>query len=825
MPALPKFLRCCEPVVRASYKASDTLAERDLKGLLIPVFLFLGSLSLVTLAVVRRSVNNMGAVGMVVNTAVLFGGAAALCKFSTCRVMAPTLIGSIVAVVLLDWGQSSSLQLRTWSFGVLTMDLALVSETKRTIQAALVCMLVVWLFVERVEAAVRMGLYEAGSLGKFVPPPAVCNCASPPCELRKETATVEWLAMATTFLADYFCTRYFAASMRQQKGLMENTIAVSERIAFQLARYEVLDAQQLVEGTEGSMLPEALRNSYRQLLQNLESYRPFLPQNVLFAVNAEEYSRQEGSPDDFTDSRGWSPRSVHSGDEPEKGSLYATDSRDGKDRDVPATAGPLFRLMSDDASESQARGLGEHKLSVDASLSLGPRVLSLPAPPEGIVTPPFAAVTPDAQVHPPRLHPPTETSLVSTVCASYRRHVNTTRIARRNVSLVATNVVGLISYARDMPPGDFVDFCKEMFLNVTEKVSESRGVLENFDGDHSISSWNTAARPCKNHGLSALCAATAMQRHKWKPLPPPRPALANKDHALAREPRLSLGVSTDNALCGIIGCETTRRYAIVGGVNPWVRVLEKLARVWECGGVCDDVIARAPGVSKAAPLLLWPEAVLYPKRFADLAHLVRPRPYRVWQILPQDCLGDEHTSHNKAAASWLDGISTPQLSETPAEPVGDAAAMRRLESLRVQGGELCGSPLVVAEIVHRRGPVSVLPSPRDAADALITTSLATEDMSTRLAGVQAVVSMSTDFSFNVARAGTSPPPLSVPSGSMGSMRRSKKHSSRVRPLVELAGGQARDAELGGCIDCPGGTGSLLGDPTVETDQVTVNTDA
>eukprot|EP00665_Eupelagonemidae_sp_cell47_P005141 gene5141-biopygen3188 len=66
--------------------------------------------------------------------------------------------------------------------------------------------------------------------------------------------------------------------MRERELALQLSIDAAEAVGEHLAEYNTDAARALVDGAEGDVLPPRLRRALRQLVDNLQSYRPFLPQ-------------------------------------------------------------------------------------------------------------------------------------------------------------------------------------------------------------------------------------------------------------------------------------------------------------------------------------------------------------------------------------------------------------------------------------------------------------------------------------------------------------------------------------------------------------------
>eukprot|EP01063_Lacrimia_lanifica_P026164 TRINITY_DN3479_c1_g1_i1.p1 TRINITY_DN3479_c1_g1~~TRINITY_DN3479_c1_g1_i1.p1 ORF type:complete len:803 (+),score=237.84 TRINITY_DN3479_c1_g1_i1:111-2519(+) len=173
--------------------------------------------------------------------------------------------------------------LRFWPAFVVLIDALLVLDAPGWITRALVVYVVVHLVVTQVEFDYRFGLLDLEGIAserrlRYIEQRV--NCERPPC--RGESLNISALLFAISiFLLDFHWTRGFASALRKEKKAMEEAIALAQGIADCLARFDLAAAEtQLQAAAETSVLPEAQAASFKTLLENLTSYRPYLPDEL-----------------------------------------------------------------------------------------------------------------------------------------------------------------------------------------------------------------------------------------------------------------------------------------------------------------------------------------------------------------------------------------------------------------------------------------------------------------------------------------------------------------------------------------------------------------
>eukprot|EP00756_Hemistasia_phaeocysticola_P021868 Hpha_TRINITY_DN15800_c3_g1::TRINITY_DN15800_c3_g1_i1::g.186980::m.186980 len=184
---------------------------------------------------------------------------------------------ALFSIVLIDFTFASTLYFRCWPIMILCLDVLLVFERDH-MQNVVLGAVALYLAVERMESAVRVGLYEAAVFNGHVV--SSCNCAEPPCADNAVLAFNTYIGTILLLLGDFHLTRGFATTTRRQVRVMEATVSVADKVTAALARYET-DAAVLAITSAESILPNDLKESLLSLVVNLNEYKPFLPEALL----------------------------------------------------------------------------------------------------------------------------------------------------------------------------------------------------------------------------------------------------------------------------------------------------------------------------------------------------------------------------------------------------------------------------------------------------------------------------------------------------------------------------------------------------------------
>eukprot|EP00756_Hemistasia_phaeocysticola_P035325 Hpha_TRINITY_DN16575_c7_g1::TRINITY_DN16575_c7_g1_i1::g.135823::m.135823 len=182
-------------------------------------------------------------------------------------------------------------QPRFWSLVVLLLDISLVFERMRVPP---ICLFIVitYLLFESVEAGIRYGLYDYTKTGAEMP-----SCVEPPCAIGIMDALRAWAWSAgLTLLGDFYLTRRFATGLRTQLGRVNTSVEVAGEVTAALANYNTVAAEAAVDKAAAADIPVELASAFRQLIRNLEMYKPYLPHSCLIAADPIEQSEPIASP-------------------------------------------------------------------------------------------------------------------------------------------------------------------------------------------------------------------------------------------------------------------------------------------------------------------------------------------------------------------------------------------------------------------------------------------------------------------------------------------------------------------------------------------------
>eukprot|EP01063_Lacrimia_lanifica_P033422 TRINITY_DN5935_c0_g1_i1.p1 TRINITY_DN5935_c0_g1~~TRINITY_DN5935_c0_g1_i1.p1 ORF type:complete len:937 (+),score=131.02 TRINITY_DN5935_c0_g1_i1:75-2885(+) len=164
---------------------------------------------------------------------------------------------------------------------IIVIDLLITCEAAAMLQHVVLGAALLWHVLVQVEAAFRFGLLDLDvGLPDAEDRRAGWACDNPPCALGRVALLDGWVFLVTligTFVLNRRCMRI----MKERQRATSNCVDISWLIARHLADYDLVRARLCLEENY-DILPCGLRDAYNNLLDNLQTYKPFLP-TPLFA--------------------------------------------------------------------------------------------------------------------------------------------------------------------------------------------------------------------------------------------------------------------------------------------------------------------------------------------------------------------------------------------------------------------------------------------------------------------------------------------------------------------------------------------------------------
>ena len=314
---LVKFTRLLEPCFRMTIRESDTALQIKRKKILVFVAIFTLFASLVLFY------GNVGKRIIMVIALVIFSTSSALMlvillllkKDATDTLIEMYAFFLCLAVTVREM-HTVILQLSpSWPLFVLIVDILLVCEAPMRASVGVVCWCCLYLVILGSESTFRFGIFDieyqhyAQSYRR-----ERFDCEKLPCALSIMDSLADLVGQCSVFLLDFICTRGFAAAVLEEKSNILASVDAANAIATSLSRFDLEQATSLLEDAD---IPEGLRDALKQILCNLRSYRPYLPQScipALYSSGSAEESVRSGPCEDnsyLSSSRSSSRSSSH----------------------------------------------------------------------------------------------------------------------------------------------------------------------------------------------------------------------------------------------------------------------------------------------------------------------------------------------------------------------------------------------------------------------------------------------------------------------------------------------------------------------------------
>eukprot|EP01062_Namystynia_karyoxenos_P031741 TRINITY_DN23516_c0_g1_i1.p1 TRINITY_DN23516_c0_g1~~TRINITY_DN23516_c0_g1_i1.p1 ORF type:complete len:849 (+),score=215.55 TRINITY_DN23516_c0_g1_i1:92-2638(+) len=610
-----------------------------------------------------------------------------LCVFITRRlplfVIESTTVTMATGFILVDWAASSSYGGRAqfvWPIFILLLDVLLVFHSRKIIELAVCALVVTWFMVRFAEDTTGgLGLTDFAIFTMSGAEPLEHSFKMP------TRLSVSFLVIrVAVVVVDFWLSRGFAHRMHELQGNVTKTIEVTENIAARLAEYDTEGAARIIRGGADQDLPPRLRHAMAQLIEVLQEYRSFLPQSALVAACTEvSQSPTGGQLADGAPAQGTAGLSPE-----EEAAQESSGSTTPADLTTPLRpCDPIFQFFdAGDVEESMARGLGDTSLQTgapdpdDVNLDESSDA-DLPNAAPRLLAPPTRAGREGAEGS----QNPAQQGACTTNTIAFSRtpfRLPTVQSSRRNVAMIAVNITGFIQFCRELRPLTFGKLCAAYVSNVQEAVGSTRGVVDIYDGDRITCSWNASARSCSQFREGALTTATSISLQTAG-------AVAAECSPVPVGISLSMGVVSGNAVCGLFGSTTMRRHGCIGGVSTWVRVVERLASRWKARCLVDEMVANAQRCPENMELYLWPQMVMFQKRSADISHLVRPQPCRLYELIPSPEEPEEQSEVFVQSAGTRG--DTPTVGPSRSQSIHNANARDHLEGRTVPDSSGGGS--------------------------------------------------------------------------------------------------------------------------------------
>eukprot|EP00755_Sulcionema_specki_P003082 Sspe_Gene.119674::Locus_116289_Transcript_1_1_Confidence_1.000_Length_2561::g.119674::m.119674 len=281
---------CLRPWMRVISSSGDDETQAKRKKILSVVYFF----SLALVVVFSRSIASFNNIYIPVSAGICFATAASGLVFLIVAKRAPdelvstTTYGLLAAIIVADFVTAHQKTFRFWPMSILLLDTLLLCHMGRSTAGRVLVVLTVWLLVDAVEAAFRVGLYDLpGSVPKD-DLRQLLVCDTPPCRVGVFNSFGYFFMATFVFFLDFYLTRGFAEKVFVENRKMLAAISMANTIALSLAAFDLTEAEHNL-GKVGDDFPNEMRDALHDILKNLRMYRPYLPDALFDSLHRKSH--------------------------------------------------------------------------------------------------------------------------------------------------------------------------------------------------------------------------------------------------------------------------------------------------------------------------------------------------------------------------------------------------------------------------------------------------------------------------------------------------------------------------------------------------------
>ena len=276
-----------QPLFKRAITVDDSPIQEKRKKILITIFsILVGVCSLMLpiylttalpLAIAAIAVYLFGSVGVMVWLVGLRRGATDGFLKAVCAVF-------VVGITTADVGNAVFGNPPSWPLFIIIIDILLTCEAPSGITIAVVAWCCIYLTFIYFESIFRFGFFDfewqnyAQQYRR-----TICECEDLPCKRGFTKASGELVVKTTVFFFDFIFTRGFASAVLEERKLILASVDTTQHIAMALSRFDLEQSTSLLND---ACIPEELRCALEQILKNLRSYKPYLPQSCLRGVDS-----------------------------------------------------------------------------------------------------------------------------------------------------------------------------------------------------------------------------------------------------------------------------------------------------------------------------------------------------------------------------------------------------------------------------------------------------------------------------------------------------------------------------------------------------------
>eukprot|EP01062_Namystynia_karyoxenos_P065038 TRINITY_DN582_c1_g3_i1.p1 TRINITY_DN582_c1_g3~~TRINITY_DN582_c1_g3_i1.p1 ORF type:complete len:740 (+),score=168.64 TRINITY_DN582_c1_g3_i1:179-2398(+) len=613
----------------------------------------------------------------------------------TVRHLELALISCTFATICIDWNSAAAGVVRFWPWMVIVMDILLLAGSSDLMQMVPMTLTTIWLVVDSSEVAFRWGVYDLDGWSKPTEElvDRMKGCANPPCAAGLVPGLMTLGVFLFSFYVDFAATRGFSTGQRKERDRVLASISVASQVAASLVRFDLEEAETALDQATGT-LPGALQRSFRNLLINLASYRPYLPQSCLVPDDEEHPTSSDsattsrvawGAPAERTAER----TAGSEGSRSRRSTAASTASASGAAVDNGGRVTPRedHGEQRSFSAAGGARASRTNELLTDSPLCAR----------KSLAGRRFSTTSRNAEV----------------VTTGRKAH----QVAPKRATLLVCNRRGFLGgYGKAHPAGrvtipqlqTFISGEVEAFVAATQSL---KGVVDLLSADHMFASYSAAKHLSAHRANATRCGATLTGLVADPQDPRPRSGPKSRSRLPSRLPSFVLqepeeecdaqealvgartvAVCSGSAVCGDFGSASAQRFMAIGGLSSTLGMMDRLAARWGVPLLTDGLVQD--DISDFW-LTRIRKLVMYPKRGTRT-------PVKLWEVLGERKVGSDDewmynlqgatpnpwAAYNDAVAKWAAGSADAALgciaaalgsSESPAAP--RAHALTALQQL------------------------------------------------------------------------------------------------------------------------------------------------
>ena len=471
-----------------------------------------------------------------------------------------------LTVMLVDFYSTSFLQTRFWAFFIVVLHVLLACRIRneaRVTRNVLVAA-TLWMAAMTTEEALSFGMRSAAYYGdddRYRVP--ICDCKDPPCAHGPAAVYAGLFEVSVVCLSVCF-TRHFAAQLAREKEGIEAAVNTAHYIAICLSVFD-LDSADDALMKPSSRLPPGLTSAFVDIVQNLQAYKPYLPQSCMpRTFEGEDESSYASSRDELEEAASLSDAVPTPANLPLPLQLLLPGG--SSDEAVVATEEtPTPKGASASCQSAWRNEEGNSEDQIAAKQRLANEQTHLEVAVMAVAVTSEKSKDPNTPPHKKNKLGALQISIPHDTVGGEGAQVKLagtvhTKMHSVRATLLQTNIHNSLQHYADMAVESYQSFFSSLLSDTLRSIHALKGIVDLFLGDRMFVSFN-ASRPCQGHAAAAVAAAK-------------RYALLT----VRSEAQMDAGIVTGRALCGNMGCSEMRRFSFLGNLPLMAAGVERCAR-------------------------------------------------------------------------------------------------------------------------------------------------------------------------------------------------------------------------------------------------------